>query len=144
MIYWFTGQPSQGKTVLANLLQKEIPEAFRIDGDDIRELFTNKDYTINGRIKNVSAAQNIAQYLNNRGHDVIVSLVSPYIDQREDFKKLLGDQIMEFYVHSDHKRERSHFDAIAYVSPKENFIDVDTTIDTPEQSLTKILKAING
>ena len=104
----------------------------------------DKDYSINGRVENVKTAQRIAHYLHNQGHDVIVSLVSPYIDQREDFKKLLGDQIMEFYVHSDHKRERSHFDAIAYVPPKENFIDVDTTTDTPEQSLTKILEAING
>jgi adenylylsulfate kinase-like enzyme len=144
MIYWFTGQPSQGKTVLANLLHKEIPEAFRIDGDDIRELFTNKDYTINGRIKNVSAAQNIAQYLNNQGHDVIVSLVSPYIDQREDFKEIMSDDIVEIYVHSLVKRERSHFDAIGYVAPKDNFIDIDTSLDTPEESLRKLLKELNG
>lgn len=144
MIYWFTGQPSQGKTVLANLLHKEIPEAFRIDGDDIRELFTNKDYTINGRVKNVSTAQNIAQYLNNQGFDVIVSLVSPYVDQREDFKEIMGDDIVEIYVHSLVKRERSHFNAIGYVAPKHNFIDIDTSLDTPEQSLTKILKELNG
>lgn len=144
MIYWFTGQPSQGKTILANLLKENIPNSYRIDGDDMRELFTNKDYSINGRVENIKTAQRISHYLHNQGHDVIVSLVSPYIDQREDFKKLLGDQIMEFYVHSDHKRERSHFDAIAYVPPKENFIDIDTTVDTPEQSLTKILEVING
>lgn len=144
MIYWFTGQPSQGKSVLSELLHIYFPKSYRIDGDGMRELFTNKDYSINGRVENVKTAQRIAHYLHNQGHDVIVSLVSPYIDQREDFKKLLGDQIMEFYVHSDHKRERSHFDAIAYVPPKENFIDIDTTTDTPEQSLTKILEAING
>jgi len=97
MIYWFTGQPAHGKTVLANMLKKELPNAFRIDGDEMRELFTNKDYSINGRVANVGAAQKIAQYLNNEGHDVIVSLVSPYIDQREDFKSLMGGNIIEFY-----------------------------------------------
>ena len=87
MIYWFTGQPCSGKTVLANMLkEKYLPHAYRIDGDEMRELFTNKDYSIKGRITNVDAAQKIAHYLHNQGKDVIVSLVSPYLDQREELK----------------------------------------------------------
>jgi len=144
MIYWFTGQPAHGKTVLANMLKKEKPGAFRIDGDDMRELFSNKDYSINGRVINVGTAQRIAQYLNNQGKDVIVSLVAPYIDQREDFKTLMGDQMVEFYVHTSEPRERDHFKAIAYIAPQDNFIDIDTTEDTPEQSFEKVLDAING
>ena len=142
MIYWFTGQPSSGKTTLANLLKKEKPGAFRIDGDDMRELFSNKDYSIKGRVENVGTAQRIAQYLHNRGKDVIVSLVSPYIDQREDFKTLLGKNIKEIYVHTTEVRERDHFAAIAYVPPSENFIDINTNFDTPHESLKKILSEI--
>jgi len=142
MIYWFTGQPAHGKTVLANMLKKEKPGAFRIDGDDMRELFSNKDYSINGRVVNVGTAQRIAQYLNNQGKDVIVSLVAPYIDQREDFKTLMGDQMIEFYVHTSEPRERDHFKAVAYVAPQDNFIDIDTTEDTPVQSFEKVLAAI--
>ena len=143
MIYWFTGQPAHGKTVLANMLKEELPNAFRIDGDEMRELFTNKDYSINGRVVNVGTAQKIAHYLHNQGHDVIVSLVAPYVDQREDFKKLIGiENMVEFYVHTSEPRERDHFKAVAYVAPSENFIDVDTTIDTPEESFNKILKQI--
>lgn len=142
MIYWFTGQPGAGKTVLADKLKEHLPDAFRIDGDEMRELFTNKDYSINGRVINVGTAQRIAHYLHNKGKDVIVSLVAPYIDQREDFKKLLGKDIKEFYVHTTEPRERDHFKAIAYVAPKENFIDIDTTDNTPEESFKKILDAI--
>ena len=142
MIYWFTGQPAHGKTVLANMLKKEKPGAFRIDGDEMRELFANKDYSEKGRRANIDAAQKIAHYLHNQGKDVIVSLVAPYIDQREDFKTLMGDQMIEFYVHTSEPRERDHFKAIAYVAPKENFIDIDTTEDTPEQSFEKVLAAI--
>ena len=94
MIYWLTGQPCAGKTILGDLLQERYaPNAFRIDGDDMRELFSNKDYSIKGRVENVGTAQRIAHYLHNQGNDVIVSLVSPYLDQREDFKTLLGDNI---------------------------------------------------
>ena len=124
------------------MLKKELPNAFRIDGDEMRDLFTNKDYTINGRVVNVGTAQKIAHYLHNQGHDVIVSLVAPYIDQREDFKAVLGDNIKEIYVHTTEKRERDHFKAIAYVAPTKNFIDIDTTNDTPEESLKNILDAI--
>ena len=144
MIYWFTGQPCAGKTVLANMLKKKKPGAFRIDGDDMRELFSNKDYSINGRVINVGTAQRIAQYLNNQGKDVIVSLVAPYIDQREDFKALMGDQIVEFYVHTTESRERDHFKAIAYTPPLANFVDIDTTHDTEEESFEKVLESING
>ena len=143
MIYWFTGQPCAGKTVLANMLKEEhLPNAFRIDGDDMRELFSNKDYSIKGRVENVGTAQRIAHYLHNQGHDVIVSLVSPYIDQREDFKTLLGDDIKEIYVHTTEIRERDHFSAIAYIPPYKNYIDINTNFDTPIESLKKILNEI--
>ena len=143
MIYWFTGQPAHGKTTLADLLQdKHLPNAYRIDGDDMRELFSNKDYSIKGRVENVGTAQRIAHYLHNQGNDVIVSLVSPYLDQREDFKTLLGNNIKEIYTYTTELRERDHFKAIAYIGPQENFISIDTTDDTPEESLQKILNQI--
>ena len=143
MIYWFTGQPGSGKTVLANLLKERyLPHAYRIDGDEMRELFTNKDYSIKGRITNIDAAQKIAHYLHNQELDVIVSLVSPYLDQREEFKKILGDQLIEFYIHTNTKRGREQYHVEGYQPPLNNFIDVDTTIDTPEESLNKIIQKI--
>lgn len=143
MIYWFTGQPAHGKTVLANKLKEALPNAYRIDGDDMRELFSNKDYSIKGRVENVGTAQRIAHYLHNQGHDVIVSLVAPYVDQREDFKKLIGtENIVEFYVHTTEPRERDHFKAIAYTPPISDYVDIDTTTDTPEQSFEIVKKWI--
>ena len=142
MIYWFTGQPCAGKTTLADLLKKEKPDAFRIDGDDMRELFSNKDYSAKGRIDNVGTAQRIAHYLHNQGRDVIVSLVSPYIDQREEFKTLIGDNIKEIYVHTTEPRERDHFKAIAYTPPLKNYIDIDTTKDSINESFKKLLNEI--
>lgn len=154
MVYWFTGQPCAGKTILANKLRDYLEskvndkdpnrryKAYRIDGDDMRELFSNKDYSIKGRVENVGTAQRIAHYLHNQGNDVIVSLVAPYLDQREDFKTLLGDNIKEIYVHTSEARERDHWKAIAYIAPQDNFINIDTTDDTPEESLQKIIDQI--
>ena len=53
MIYWFTGQPGAGKTVLATALKQEMDNTFHIDGDDLRAIFDNKDYSETGRRKNI-------------------------------------------------------------------------------------------
>lgn len=142
-VYWFTGQPGAGKTTLADMLKKRLlHDAYRIDGDEMRQLFTNVDYSIKGRVTNVDTAQKIAHYLHNRGEDVIVSLVSPYIDQREEFKKILGDSLIEIYVHTSGKRERDHFKSEAYIGPKSNFIDIDTTDSTPEESYKELISKL--
>lgn len=148
MIYWFTGQPSHGKTVIAELLKNHLiyemnvpeQEVFRIDGDEMRELFTNKDYSMGGRVKNIDAAQKIAHYLHNQGKIVLVSLVSPYLDQREEFKATLGEGMVEFYVHTSEPRERDHFAVKGYQAPVENFVDIDTTTATPKESLEEVLQ----
>ncbi len=149
MIYWFTGQPGAGKTVLAELLKVKLEaprnfayKTYRIDGDEMRDLFSNKDYSNKSRIANIDSAQKIAHYLHNQELDVIVSLVSPYLDQREEFKKILGDQLIEFYIHTNTKRGREQYHVEGYQPPLNNFIDVDTTIDTPEESLNKIIQKI--
>ena len=71
-----------------------------------------------------------------------MSLVSPYLDQREEFKKLLGDQLIEIYVHTSEERGREQYHVEGYQPPLNNFINIDTTHDTPLESLTKILNEI--
>lgn len=149
MIYWFTGQPSHGKTILAKKLvdyyEKEFnKKLFHVDGDNLRALTLNKDYSEQGRIDNVRGAQKIAHYLHNEGYDVVVSLISPYRWQREELKQLLMDRIIEFYIHTTEPRERDQNRVQNYEQPLDNFIDIDTTIDTPEQSFNKILQHINN
>ena len=144
MIYWFTGQPAHGKTILADLLKNtHLPQAYRIDGDDMRELFSNKDYSIKGRVENVGTAQRIAHYLHNQGKDVIVSLVSPYLDQREEFKDIMEWQLQEIFVYYDIDkglRGRENYHVSQFGVPELDYIDVDTTIQTPEESLKIIAK----
>ena len=86
-IIWFTGQPGSGKTTIAiNLIKKlnanNISNVMHIDGDDLRDLTSNKDYSKKGRIKNIELAQKIALFCANKGFHVIVSLVAPF--KRED------------------------------------------------------------
>jgi adenylylsulfate kinase len=138
MIYWFTGQPGAGKTVLATALKQELDNIFHVDGDDLRAIFDNKDYSETGRRKNIELAQQLAHFLHNKGNNVVVSLVSPYKDQREEFKNKLGDSLKEFYVYTTEVRGRENFHVENYQQPTENYLDIDTTNISVEECLQKI------
>ena len=66
MIFWFTGQPGSGKTTLGKALLEKLDDVFHIDGDDLRGLSANVDYSEQGRINNIRTAQSIAMYLDNK------------------------------------------------------------------------------
>jgi adenylylsulfate kinase len=117
-------------------------QVIHIDGDDLRNIFQNKDYSKEGRIKNITFAQGLAKFCHLKGFDVVVSVVAPYKEVRDSFKEDMGDDMVELYVHTTEPRERDHFHSEDYVPPSEDFVDVDTTEDSPEASLVYILSRL--
>jgi len=139
MIYWFTGQPSSGKTTLANLLKNRLNIEYHLDGDELRALTLNKDYSITGRIKNVNHAHSIVKFLNKNNKDLVVSVVAPYIEQREELKEKLNEEIIEIYVHTSSVRSRDGYRCNYYQKPKDNYIDICTDSKSPEESLIELM-----
>jgi adenylylsulfate kinase len=137
-IIWFTGQPGAGKTVLATELKQHLDNVFHIDGDDLRAIFDNKDYSEVGRRKNIELAQHLAHFLHNKGCNVVVSLISPYKDQRDSFKLKLGDLVKELYINTTEIRGREQFHVSNYEAPTENYLDINTTNISVEECITKI------
>ena len=141
MIYWFTGQPGHGKTTLAKALIAHLRaqgiKPFHVDGDDLRALTANADYSRAGREANIRRAQTIAHYLQNQGRTVVVSLVAPYRDIREELKA--SAEVTEVYVHTTEQRGREDRQATDYEAPLENFIDINTTGRSEEDSLNELL-----
>ena len=144
MIYWFTGQPGHGKTTLAKAILDHLAaegiEAFHVDGDDLRALTTNADYSRGGRENNIRRAQLLAHYLQSKGHTVVVSLVAPYRDIREELKA--AADVTEVYVHTTETRGREEKHASDYEAPLTNFIDIDTTGKSVEESLQEVIAAL--
>ncbi len=139
-IVWFTGQPGSGKTTLANQLISKIDSSINvihIDGDDLRSLTKNKDYSEKGRRKNIRLAQQIAIFCSNKGFSVIVSLVAPFKDLRDDFKN--SHNVIEFYLHTSEKRGREHFFSDDYEKPSENYIELDTGKYSIDECTEKII-----
>lgn len=144
MIYWLTGQPGSGKTTLAKWIIASYPfNSAHIDGDHLRDIFQNKDYSENGRRKNIERAQIIAKFLHHSGNIVVVSLVSPYKDQREEFKNEMGENIIEIYVHTSEDRGRESYHVKEYERPTENFIDCDTTNSNEYNTFLNLRKTLN-
>ena len=147
MIYLFTGQPGSGKTTLAKKLQYWLQtdkknwrkSVFHIDGDQLRELFPNTDYSKEGRERNIQKAFDIAKYLDNSGNDVVISLVSPYRELREKFKSEC--RVQEVYCHTKKIRGREDKFALDYEKPIQFFIDLDTS-DTLDTTFSKLIKMI--
>ena len=138
MIFWFTGQPGSGKTTLGKALLKNLEDSFHIDGDDLRGLSANVDYSEQGRISNIRTAQSIAMYLDNKGKNVVVSVVAPYRWLREEFKE--RHNVNEIYLHTTEIRGREHYFAENYEAPEVNFLDIDTTNVSVEDCIEKIIK----
>ena len=138
MIFWFTGQPGSGKTTLGKALLEKLDNSFHIDGDDLRNLSANVDYSEQGRISNIRTAQSIAMYLDNKGKNVVVSVVAPYRWLREEFKE--RHNVNEIYLHTTEIRGREHYFAENYEAPEVNFLDIDTTNISVDDCIEKIIK----
>ena len=138
MIFWFTGQPGSGKTTLGKALLEKLDDAFHIDGDDLRGLSANTDYSEQGRINNIRTAQSIAMFLDNKGKDVVVSVVAPYKWLREEFKS--RHNVNEIYLHTSELRGREHYFAKDYEAPEEDFLEIDTTDSSVDECIDKIVR----
>lgn len=149
MIYNFIGQPHSGKTTLARHLRtalrisNELRLVYMIDGDKLRDLFQNKDYSEAGRRKNIERAYSIARYLQdlNPFNDVIISVVSPFIDLREELKE--ATDVVEIYLHTTNIRGRENFHVADFEKPITNYIDLDTTDVDEITSMNELLNKID-
>ncbi len=136
-VIWLTGQPGAGKTTIGEKIKEELTlfsgkKAVLLDGDDIRLLFNNQDYSVDGRRKNILFVQTMSDFLIKNDIIPIICLVSPFKDLREETKKKY--KTLEIYVHCSEKRGREEFHVEYYEKPDENFINLETTSRTIEQS----------
>lgn len=143
MIIALFGQPNCGKSTLANhLINQHMPYAVNIDGDKLRELFSNKDYSREGRIKNLNRASDIAVFINSIEANVILSLVYPYKEAREYLNELNQDVIWVYLTYNEERgREANHvkdFEA----PDQENVLHLDTTELSEEETLNKIVSYV--
>ncbi|SDH01895.1 adenylyl-sulfate kinase [Winogradskyella thalassocola] len=105
-LLWFTGLSGSGKSTLANLVEVELHKkgisTFSLDGDNIRQGI-NKDLSFapEDRTENIRRIAEIANLMVDAGVVTLAAFVSPYIEDRENIKTIVGSEnFIEIYVNT--------------------------------------------
>jgi len=158
-VIWMTGLPCSGKTTIIRMLQKEINNLAILDGDELREWFSPKDFSKQGRDEHNKKVAHLAKLLLKHGVPVGVSLVSPYIENRENAREIIdaNNKFAEVYVNCSlekceerdikgmYKKARAGeikgFTGIddPYEAPPNPDLMIDTEKETCEESVNKII-----
>ena len=142
MIIVLFGQPHSGKTTLAERLEFENLYDIHIDGDKLREVFNNKDFSREGRLINLQKASDIAAFLNGMSYDVVISVVFPYKEAR-DYLNNLVPNVKWIYLTYTNPRGREDFHVADFEEPElENFMQINTDNQSIEETLEKIEKYV--
>ena len=136
MIYLLYGQPASGKTVLGRMLAASLLTTYHIDGDEFRALFSNKNYSKDGREENIRAANAVATYLNKtQEDDVVLSFVNPYQHLRDELKANNAGQVLEILLSSNRKLRREYHVKNFEIGTPKVAINTDRSAESSFESL---------
>ena len=88
MILWITGNSKAGKSTLAKKLLTK--KSIWLDGDAMRGIWPGLGFSKRDRIENNLRIASLAKLVESQEKDVIVSSICPYMELREQVKKICG------------------------------------------------------
>ena len=163
-VVWMTGLPCSGKTTIIRAMQKQVPNLAILDGDELREWLSPKDFSKEGSIEHNKRVAHLAKLLLKHNVPSGVSLVSPFIVNREDARKIIADdkRFFEVYVKCSlqgcetrdvkgmYKKARNNeiknFTGISdpYEAPQNPDLVLDTEKETLEQSVQNLVNFLKS
>lgn len=168
LVIWLTGLSGAGKSTLARSLSEQLSVAGHrvetLDGDEVREnLSRGLGFSKEDRDTNVRRIGFVARLLARNAVVVLVAVISPYRQSRDEVRRLVEDEGVKFVevfvrcplsklVERDVKGlylkalagEITHFTGISdpYEEPLFPDVVVDSSIESIEQSARSILARI--
>lgn len=137
LVIWFTGLSGSGKSSIANkvehLLHEKNMNTYSLDGDNMRlGLNSDLDFTDAGRKENIRRISEVGKLMNDAGLIVTCAFVSPFIEDRENAKKIIGEEyFVEVYVDCPLEVCEQRDVKGLYAKAREGVIKNFTGIDSP-------------
>ena len=164
---WFTGLSGSGKSTLANELEKRLvamgKHTMLLDGDNVRMgLNRNLGFREADRIENIRRIAEVSKLMNDAGLIVLTSFISPFAQDRQNAREIIGDAFMEVYVSTPleecerrdvkglYKKARNgeldHFTGVTspYEVPQHAEVVIDTSKCSVEACVDQILEQLEN
>ena len=106
ILLWFTGLSGSGKSTIANCVEQELHKnsihTYTLDGDNIRKgLNSNLSFSPEDRTENIRRIAETAHLMMDAGLVVLAAFVSPYRNDRDHIRNIVGDDnIVEIYINT--------------------------------------------
>ena len=164
---WFTGLSGSGKSTLANELEKRLAamgkHTMLLDGDNVRMgLNRNLGFREADRIENIRRIAEVSKLMNDACLIVLTSFISPFAQDRQNAREIIGDAFMEVYVSTPmeecerrdvkglykkaRKGELDHFTGVTspYEVPQHADVVIDTSKFSVEACVDQILEQLKN
>ena len=138
---WFTGLSGSGKSTLAceveKILFKEGDRTYVLDGDNVRHgLNSNLGFSNEDRTENIRRIGEVTKLFVDAGIIVLAAFISPFKEDREKVRHLLGDQnFIEIYVKTEletcEKRDSKGIYKKARKGEIKNFTGISSPYEPP-------------
>jgi hypothetical protein len=136
MIYWFTG------TVDANtkLFSTKFKDFLQTEKRNWRkDVFYISDDDVNG---DSHIAQIISNFIESKGSDVVIDILSPDRNSLNEFKEELGENIIEIYIYNSRKKNKDKIVEMGVAS--KNLFPMDTCSENTNQSFSKLINYLHS
>lgn len=145
-LFWVTGLSDAGKTTISKLLyeylKKKQDNIVWLDGDKMREVYQNNDYTEEGRIKISYTNMRLCKLLTDQGIDVIISVIGMK-DEYRDWNRKNIENYYEIYlevpINTLIERDSKGLYAKALRGEVKNVYGIDMAFEEPKCPDVKIV-----
>ena len=106
ILLWFTGLSGSGKSTIANCVEQELHKnsihTYTLDGDNIRKgLNSDLSFSPKDRSENIRRIAETAHLMMDAGIVVLAAFVSPYRNDRDHVRNIVGnDNMVEIFINT--------------------------------------------